>query len=109
MTEFAVRRHDEEDRVLVSVEGEVDIATAPELLATVTAAVAHSPAVFLDLGAVTFLDAAGLAALVAGHSAAVDRGGSLVLHDVPPLVRRLLRVTALDAVLVVAENAADPT
>lgn len=92
----------QQDPVVVPVAGEIDIANSAQLEARLLAAGAGGRRVVVDLGAVTFLDATGLTALLCGRRAAVEHGGSLVLADVPPSVSRILRITALDAVLPVA-------
>ena len=84
---------------MVPVSGEIDIANSGELGARLVAASGHGRLVAVDLRAVTFIDASGLTALLDGHRAAVERGGSLVLVNVPPAVSRVLRIAAVDSVL----------
>ncbi|MEU5694589.1 STAS domain-containing protein [Actinosynnema sp. NPDC020468] len=92
-------RRTPEGTPVVSVEGEIDAASATELTTAVAAAVDGAAAGFcvLDLSAVTFLNAAGLAALVsvAGHG---ERHG-LPVRVVVDSNRRVIRpieVTGLD-------------
>lgn len=87
---------------MVRVAGDVDIANSAELDAQLLAASSNGGLVVVDLRAVTFMDASGLTVLLNGRRAAIGRGGSLVLENVPPSVSRILRITALDAVLSVA-------
>lgn len=87
---------------VVTVRGDVDAGTAPrlgDLLLDVLSRPGTADVV-LDLREVTFLDSAGLTALVATHQAA-RRGGRL-LRVVPGTARavlRPLRITGLDTVL----------
>ena len=53
--------------------------------------------VTLDLGEVAFIDASGLRALVVGHKALEERGGTLVVANPSTMAARLLEVTGLDA------------
>lgn len=87
-----------DDHTVVEVGGEVDLATAPRLHAYLARVVdgATGPLV-LDLGAVTFMDARGLAALIAIRSCA-DTAMIPFRLAAPSLpVRRLLRLTRLEA------------
>lgn len=81
----------------VAVAGEVDLATAPALReALLDALHSYSPAVLdLDLAAVTFLDCAGIGALVAVHDAAVDAGCQLRVSNLQPIVHRVFDLTGL--------------
>jgi anti-anti-sigma factor len=51
--------------------------------------------VVVDLGAVTFMDAAGLGLLVGLRTRQQTHGGAVRLADVPPAIVRLLRLTGL--------------
>lgn len=77
--------------------GELDIATAGRLVDALSAVSLGDPpdAVRLDLGQVTFLDAAGLGALVRVRALLAERAATLVLTDVPPRIRVLLELTGL--------------
>ncbi len=80
---------------VVSVTGDVDVATAPALQQRLEAAIDSSPQVVVDLSPVQFLDSSGLGALVWGLKRARARGGclQLVLHE--PRVRRMFELTGL--------------
>ncbi|MDH2424226.1 STAS domain-containing protein [Sphaerisporangium sp. TRM90804] len=88
---------DVDDRTVVEVGGEIDLATAPRLHAHLARLLdgATGP-VTLDLGAVTFMDARGLAALVAIRTHADTAMIPVRLTALPPLVERLLRLTGLE-------------
>ncbi len=80
---------------LVRASGDIDIATAAELDDALLAAATDEQPVrhlVLDLGAVTFLDCAGLRPLVAARRRLTDR---FWLVNPPPQVRRLLSLTGL--------------
>lgn len=87
--------------LVVAIGGEVDLDTAPELHAAVTAAVgrtAGDPCV-VDLTAVTFLGSAGLTALLDAARLSTARGGALriVVDSNRPVIRPMV-VTGLDQV-----------
>jgi anti-sigma B factor antagonist len=87
-----------DDRVAeVKVSGEVDIHTCGALEKTLTDLADESVnVVTVDLGHVSFIDSSGLRALVVGHKALQDRGGSLVIVNPSTATARLLEVTGLD-------------
>jgi len=51
--------------------------------------------ILLNLGEVTYVDSAGLGALVRSHTAVVENEGQIKLLNVPPKVQTLLRITKL--------------
>lgn len=72
---------------VVTVTGEVDIATAPLLRAELTTQLAQSPVVLVvDLREVTFFDSSGIGALLAAHRQAADLR---VVADRAPVLRTL--------------------
>ena len=84
-------------RTLVVVEGEVDMASAPQLESALLAITDGD--VIVDLTAVAFLDSSGIAALVRTHRAMAGRGDQLTTTGEQTLVRHALEVTGLFEVL----------
>ena len=78
---------------VVRVFGEVDLATAPAL-AEVLAQVA-SGSVIADLTDVTFMDAAGLNALVAAQRYLERHGASLFVQGASARLERLFEITGI--------------
>lgn len=85
---------------VVTVEGEVDLATVPGLRARLAAAAREEgcECLVVDLADVVFLDASGVGALVAARRAMSARGGRLVLGRPRPAVSRVLRILGMDRV-----------
>jgi anti-sigma B factor antagonist len=82
---------------LVTVSGELDIATKPELIDYVSPILnTHVCMVILDLGGITFIDAQGLSTLLMIERQARLIPTGLLLAGVPPVVLSLLRITHLD-------------
>lgn len=98
-----LHRRDEPEAVVIEVSGDLDMAGADALLVVGKAALTQSrlACLVLDLAAVDFLDSTGLGTLVELRNVATDTGGSLLLRQPSTCVRRLLELTALDAVFTV--------
>jgi anti-sigma B factor antagonist len=84
---------------LITVAGEIDATTAPELADTLRPHLTTQGIVLVDLSAVTFLSAIGLRVLVEAHQSTHASGGTLKLITGPRCVNRILALTDLDAVL----------
>lgn len=85
------------DTVLVSVGGELDLATSDQLVEAAAEWIAehHPEVVVLDLSDVTFLGAAGLRALLRVRDLATDTDADLRIVATSTEVLRPLRVTDL--------------
>lgn len=82
---------------LIGPLGDIDLATAPDLVAEFEYAMDHlSPRMLVDLTAVTFIDSSGLAALVRARLNAEGRGGSFALTGADEAISGLLTLTKLD-------------
>jgi anti-sigma B factor antagonist len=81
---------------IVTVVGEIDIATAPRLRERLFELAARGRPLVADLDQVRFIDSAGLAALVGVAKRAAAHGGSLHVVCARPKVRQLFRLTGLD-------------
>jgi anti-sigma B factor antagonist len=84
---------------VVRVEGEIDLATGPELrrrlVRLVDDGVRH---VVLDLSTVPFLDSSALGVFVTGLKRLRIAGGTMRLAACQPPVRAVLKITSLDRV-----------
>lgn len=85
---------------VLALSGRLDVAAAADVrLALADAVDTGAGDLVLDLAALEVVDATGLGVLVGAHRRAGRSGRTLVLHDVPPRIGRLLRRTRLDRVL----------
>lgn len=108
VTEFGIeeRRVNADTRV-VSVTGDVDLFTAPELRQRLFAAVGRGTRrVVVDLSEVTFIDSAGLGVLIGAHRRLEPRGGLIVVCDHDWIVKTF-RITGLDGVFTLAPSVDD--
>lgn len=85
------------DPAVLRVAGEVDLATAEQLRTRLVELVTDGrPRLMVDLSAVSFCDASGLSAFVAGLERAREHGGWVRLCGLQPMVAKVFRITALD-------------
>lgn len=90
-----VTHHEAERRARLSLRGQLDVLSAPELITSIIGILRHVTTVELDLAALTYLDAAGVRCLLTCHGAAADAGLSLKLVCPSPQVALVLEVTGL--------------
>lgn len=104
MTELTFSNDERDDRVVLSVSGEIDMQTAPALRAQVDDLDVSHRTLVLDLEGVAFVDSSGLGALL-GIKKQQDRGGGrLLLARVSPAVSRIIEITKMDRVFVRADG-----
>jgi anti-sigma B factor antagonist len=93
--------------VVVTVAGEVDIATVAELRERLIALAVSGVPLVADLDQVSFIDATGLGALAGAAREAAEHGTRLHLVCAQPQTRRLFRVTGLDRQIPLAHDLAE--
>jgi anti-sigma B factor antagonist len=85
------------------VEGELDLATAPVLAAHLDPLPSWCHDVVIDVAGLRFVDSTGLGVLLRAHHVARDEGRRLLLASPSDRLRRLLEISALADILLVAE------
>ena len=93
--------------VLVTVAGEIDIATVARLRERLRALAASGRPLVADLEQVSFIDASGLGALAGAARLAAEHGVSLHVVCSRPHIRRLFRLTGLDRSMRLARTLAE--
>jgi anti-sigma B factor antagonist len=97
MSQSAAPGPDDQTQIL-SVRGELDLATADGLYRLGRAAIGcHARLLLLDLAGLSFCDASGLSAFVRIANEAQAAGCSYGLVGPQPLVVKMLRITGLNA------------
>lgn len=91
-----VRR--EGDDATVTLGGELDLSTAPDLQDALAELTDAPRRVVVDLSGLEFCDSTGLAALLGAHKTLSDNGGTLELLAPNPMLVNLVRITGLDDV-----------
>jgi anti-sigma B factor antagonist len=89
---------------VVKIEGEVEFATAPRLRATlVDLAIEGANPVILDLGAVTFLDSAGISLLIQAKKRLQSAGSDLLLRSPQRNVMRVLEISGVNVLFAISD------
>jgi anti-anti-sigma factor len=94
------------ERATVLLDGELDLASGSPLRTRLATLVHDDPPprqVVVDLSQLAFVDASGIAVLMATHKALARQGGELVLRRPSALVRRVLALLKLQDVLRVVD------
>jgi anti-sigma B factor antagonist len=92
---------------VVTVLGEVDVATAPTLRQALLRASTESvgpPRIVIDLAGVDFLDSTGLGVLLGGLKRVRAKEGALVLARAEPHVRKVFEITRVIEILPIHDD-----
>lgn len=93
---------------IMTLEGEVDVYTAPRLKESLIENIESGCAnVLVDLEAVDFIDSSGLGVLVGGLRRAKERSGTIRLVCTRDNVLKIFRITGLDRVFPVFTTTAE--
>lgn len=88
---------------MVVITGEIDVASAPDFADQVALAVATGPPeLVIDLTDASLLDAAGVRVIIWARMR-LPAGARIVIRCPQPIVRKVLRITGVDAGLVIEE------
>jgi anti-sigma B factor antagonist len=97
---LTVVREDGPEVSVLTLEGELDLSTAPRLSDRIDEVVGDGRfRILVDLAAVTFCDSTGMSAFVRGHYLCADGGGWLRLVGARGTVARVLQISGLDTLL----------
>lgn len=96
MRQLRLTTHARAGCAVVSLQGELDIASAEDLREELGAARrSHGDHIILDLDALEFMDSFGLSVIASAYKTLTGEGGSLTLVAPRPIVRRTLEITGL--------------
>ena len=97
---FRLASHHRDGVLVLAPEGELDLATAPQL----AEAFADGPIV-LDLGGLDFIDSTGLATLISEGRRRTERGSPFILVRGSATTQRLFAVTGVEGLFAWASTA----
>lgn len=102
---FHVEVRSDDGTPVLSVSGELDLASSPMLEEQVERAVAGAPAVvIIDLRQLEFMDSTGLSVLIRAHQRAQEHGHRLAIVNGSRQVRRLLSLTGVADRLTIVDD-----
>jgi len=93
--DFRIEINRDADRAVIHVAGEIDLSTRDLLGAAATRSFDVARTVVVDLAQATFLDSAGLSALIRARNEAERLGCELQIRSATDSVARVLEVTGL--------------
>lgn len=97
--ELEIRSEVRKDSCVLSLDGEVDVYTAPRLKEAIVEQVDSGCAnIIVDLEGVGFIDSSGLGVLVSGLRRAKEKDGTIRLVCTRDTVLKIFRITGLDKV-----------
>ena len=105
--ELTIRVRHKPKYVFVAVAGEIDIATVAQLRERLWPLAASGRPLVADLNQVSFIDAAGLGALVGMARLAAEQGASLQVVCARERIRKMFRLTGLDRSIPLARTLAE--
>jgi anti-sigma B factor antagonist len=108
MSLFALQSSTQAERCKVTASGEIDIQAVDGFLAACTRPL-DEPGIrclAIDLAAVTFIDSAGIVALIQLHKRSLELGKQLILERPSSRVLQVLDMTALDTMFTIDPVAA---
>ncbi|MDA2811388.1 STAS domain-containing protein [Nocardiopsis sp. RSe5-2] len=103
--ELKISSQSHADHAVVTVRGEVDLYTAPQLHSALVDALddgAHR--LVVEMSGVEFCDSTGMNVLLSAMKRSREQGGDLVLAAPRPAVTKILEVTGLDGVFTVTDS-----
>ncbi len=102
--DLSIQHEVKTDWDVLTVGGEIDLATAPELGRAIGEVVGPGCRVCLDLSSVAFIDSTGLRELIRALNAVEAAEGALVVIPGDGPVAKLLAITGLDGKLVLRDS-----
>lgn len=96
---------DKDGTCTIAVKGEIDLYSSPDLRSAITKAIpAASAALHIQLGGVEYMDSSGVATLVEGLRACMERSVAFVLLAPSPSVLKVLQLSRLDTVFTIKDR-----
>lgn len=95
-TALTIRSHENDNRIVLFLNGELDISSAPAFAGAIADTCARDPQeCLLDIRALDFVDSTGLRAILAAKAACEQRSCRFAITEPLPAVKRLFEVTGV--------------
>lgn len=102
IVELKISSRSQNDVAVVTVGGEIDLYTAPQLRNELVGALEEGARrLVVDMSRTEFCDSTGISVLLSAMKRARDKGGDLELVAPKPAVMKVLEVTGLDEVFTI--------
>lgn len=99
----------ERDKLVVAVQGDLDMATAKDFRDRVDGMLLMRPGIqqlLVDLSAVGFIDSSGLGVIIGRYKLMQDRGGQMALTGAGSNVYRILEMSGIKKLMPIAKGEA---
>lgn len=97
---ITIREHSEREHTIdLTVLGEVDVYTAPQLREKLLTLCQGGSSIHLDLAGVDYIDSTGLGVLIGAYKAQKSTGGKLIISGMNSRLTRLFRITGLQEIM----------
>jgi anti-anti-sigma factor len=98
---FQIEQTEADGRTVLTLRGELDLASAPQLEEATLPIIREGGRVVIDLRGLEFIDSSGVRVLVAGHTAARRSGGGVTIVRAPAdsPVDRVIAISGIDDAL----------
>lgn len=107
---FSVSLSRDGGRVVIAVEGELDLAAAPQLRKCLVGLPEDGESgIILDLTHLAFIDSTGLSVLVMAFNRTRAAGGTIVMRNPSQSVMRILEITGLVSVFTIEHEDSIPS
>jgi anti-sigma B factor antagonist len=101
--EFRISVRDDDGTATVTVEGEIDVATAPALRDELYRLIEQGAnRIVVDLSGMDFIDSTGLGVFVGALKRAREGGGGIELRGLKPSARKVFEITGLSSAFTIA-------
>ena len=97
--EFALHADRDGSVATIAVEGELDVATAPDLIAAIGALEPGYEELVIDLSQCSFFASSGISVLLDENARGAEAGFRLVVVKAPPEVQRIFDLTSLEDII----------
>jgi anti-anti-sigma factor len=87
------------DRIVLAISGKLDTSTAPKFQESLLAAFNEAKQVELNFASVAYISSAGLRVLLLGQKAAIAKGCSMSLVNVPAEIKEVFEMTGFSDIL----------
>ncbi len=88
-----------EGQIILSVSGQVDTVTSPELQKSILTSFQKVKDLVIDMAGVPYMSSAGLRALLIGQKTATSKGGTMVLTGVTDTVMQVFEMSGFSKVV----------